>query len=248
MKLSTPPLAPKVVSALEKLNIITLADLQRINPCHTFLLLQKTGLGVTRSVFWRLVALNLRKTAAELSDAERVFWQNALDNAPPVALFPPAAEMEEFMRAALNQAEQALAAGEVPVGAGVVRDGQIIAQAYNRCVADSDSSRHAEIQALAQAGKQLSSYRLADCDVYVTLEPCSMCAGALIQARVARVIFAACEPKTGAAGSVLDLFAEKRLNAHTAVLGGVLADEAGALLRCFFANKRKKSQMLRNDS
>ena len=144
------------------------------------------------------------------------------------------------MQAALVQAALAAEAGEVPVGAVVVHCGNIVAQAYNRCVADCNVSHHAEILALAQAGQVLGSYRLNECDVYVSLEPCAMCASALMQARVARVIFAASEPKTGAAGSVVNLFANKVLNAHTAVLGGVLADEAQAILQQFFQSKRKK--------
>ena len=177
---------------------------------------------------------------SELSGGERAAWRRKLQEIPPVAVFPPLEEQQKFMQAALVQAALAAEAGEVPVGAVVVHRGKIVAQAYNRCVADCNVSHHAEILALAQAGQVLGSYRLNECDVYVSLEPCAMCASALMQARVARVIFAASEPKTGAAGSVVDLFANKALNAHTAVSGGVLADEAQAILQQFFQNKRKK--------
>ena len=184
--------------------------------------------------------MSLQKNVSELSNGERAEWQQKLQEMPPVAVFPPLEEQQKFMQAALVQAALAAEAGEVPVGAVVVHRGNIVAQAYNRCVADCNVSHHAEILALAQAGQVLGSYRLNECDVYVSLEPCAMCAGALMQARVARVIFAASEPKTGAAGSVVDLFANKVLNAHTAVSGGVLADEAQAILQQFFQNKRKK--------
>ena len=157
--------------------------------------------------------------------------------------FPEAAPAEtsedaRWMRLALQAAHEAAARGEVPVGAVVVHRGEIIAQAHNRCVADCSISHHAEIQALAAAGQALGNYRLNECDVYVSLEPCAMCASAMIQARVARVVFAAHEPKTGAAGSVLNLFANKQLNQHTAILGGVLADEAKQQLQAFFRLRR----------
>ena len=238
--LTTPPLAPKVVAVLADLQIYTVEDVQAACPCRVFLLLKKSGLSVTLSVFWQLVALSLQKHVSDLSDGERAAWQKKLQEMPPVAVFPPLEEQRGFMQAALVQAALAAEAGEVPVGAVVVHRGKIVAQAYNRCVADCNVSHHAEILALAQAGRVLGSYRLNECDVYVSLEPCAMCAGALMQARVARVIFAASEPKTGAAGSVVNLFANKTLNAHTAVSGGVLADEAQAILQRFFQKKRDK--------
>ncbi|GAA8964723.1 tRNA adenosine(34) deaminase TadA [Helicobacter pylori] len=240
MALTTPPLAPKVVAALAGLQIYTVEDVQAACPCRVFLLLKKSGLSVTLSVFWQLVALSLQKHVSDLSDGERAAWQKKLQEMPPVAVFPSLEEQRGFMQAALVQAALAAEAGEVPVGAVVVHRGKIVAQAYNRCVADCNVSHHAEILALAQAGQVLGSYRLNECDVYVSLEPCAMCAGALIQARVARVIFAASEPKTGAAGSVVNLFANKTLNAHTAMSGGVLADEAQVILQQFFQKKRDK--------
>ena len=236
----TPPLAPKVIAVLAGLQIYTVEDVQAACPCRVFLLLKKSGLSVTLSVFWQLVAVSLQKHVSDLSDGERAAWQKKLQEMPPVAVFPPLEEQRGFMQAALVQAALAAEAGEVPVGAVVVHRGKIVAQAYNRCVADCNVSHHAEILALAQAGRVLGSYRLNECDVYVSLEPCAMCAGALMQARVARVIFAASEPKTGAAGSVVNLFANKTLNAHTAVSGGVLADEAQVILQQFFQKKRDK--------
>ena len=238
MKLTTPPLASKVIQALAQLNVHTVQDVQAMNPCRTFLLLKQVGLGVTQSVFWQLVALGSLKTVQQLSPQEREYWAQQLRETPPVALFPPQDEMAQWMRAALFQAAEAAKLGEVPVGAVVVHHGKIIATAYNRCVIDYNISHHAEIQALAAAGQALGNYRLNECDVYVSLEPCAMCASAMIQARVARVVFAAHEPKTGAAGSVLNLFANKQLNQHAAILGGVLADEAKQQLQAFFRLRR----------
>lgn len=144
----------------------------------------------------------------------------------------------DAMRQALALARQAGAMGEVPVGAVVVHEGRVIGRGYNQPISRRDPTAHAEIMALRDAAQQLGNYRLPECDLYVTLEPCSMCAGAIMHARIARVIFGAMDPKTGACGSIVDLFAEPRLNFHAQVLGGLLAHEAGALLREFFAQRR----------
>jgi tRNA(adenine34) deaminase len=146
-----------------------------------------------------------------------------------------------YMQEALQLAAQAAAAGEVPVGAVVVKDGVIIGRGYNQPLAGSDPTAHAEIMALRDAGKTLGNYRLADCDLYVTLEPCVMCSGAIMHARIRRVIFGARDPKTGACGSAIDLFAQPQLNHHAEVNGGMLADEAVALLQDFFARRRGKN-------
>jgi len=152
------------------------------------------------------------------------------------------------MRLALDQAHNALLAGEVPVGAVIVRrsvDGyQVVATGYNRPITTHDPTAHAEIVALRHAATLLGNYRLPDCELIVTLEPCAMCAMALMHARFKRVVFGAHDPKTGAAGSVLDLFAEKRLNHHTALKGGVLAEPCGAVLREFFAERRARRRAL----
>ena len=148
------------------------------------------------------------------------------------------------MRLALDQAQNALLVGEVPVGAVIVRDTpagrQVVATGYNRPVTESDPTAHAEIVALRHAATLLGNYRLPDCELYVTLEPCAMCAMALLHSRVKRVVFAASDPKTGAAGSVLNLFEEPRLNHHTELIGGVLADASADLLRDFFAERRRQ--------
>ncbi len=144
----------------------------------------------------------------------------------------------DYMSAALRLAGVAQEAGEVPVGAVVVCEGQIIGSGYNSPISTSDPSAHAEIQALRVAARARGNYRLAGCSLYVTLEPCAMCAGAIQHARIARLVFGARDPKTGACGSVIDLFAETLLNHHTQVEGGVLAQECGALLTRFFRERR----------
>jgi tRNA(adenine34) deaminase len=143
-----------------------------------------------------------------------------------------------FMRLALEQAQRAWAQGEVPVGAVVVKDGEIIATGYNQPIGSHDPTAHAEIVALRAAADKLGNYRLPGCELYVTLEPCAMCSGAMMHARLARVVYAALDPKTGACGSVLDLFGEAQLNHHTEVVGGVLAEQSSAMLKQFFAERR----------
>jgi tRNA(adenine34) deaminase len=142
------------------------------------------------------------------------------------------------MRRALELARSALALGEVPVGALVVLDGDVIGEGFNRPISSTDPTAHAEVQALRAAAQAAGNYRLPGSTLYVTLEPCAMCAGAILHARVARVVFGASDPKTGACGSVVDLFAEAKLNHHAEVEGGVLADECGRQLRDFFARRR----------
>ncbi|MDR2239945.1 MAG: tRNA adenosine(34) deaminase TadA [Zoogloeaceae bacterium] len=145
---------------------------------------------------------------------------------------------EDFMTEALRLAREGGAAGEVPVGAVVVKDGEIIGRGFNAPILRHDPTAHAEIAALREAASRIGNYRLPGCALYVTLEPCAMCAGAILHARIARVVFGARDPKTGAAGSVVDLFDEKRLNFHAVVKEGVLAEECGALLSAFFAARR----------
>jgi tRNA(adenine34) deaminase len=144
-----------------------------------------------------------------------------------------------MMRLALDQAHNAWALGEVPVGAVIVRAGSVLATGFNQPVGNSDPTAHAEIQALRAAGELAGNYRLVDCEMYVTLEPCAMCAGAIQHARLARLVYGAADPKTGACGSVIDLFAEARLNHHTRVLGGVLGTDCAAVVAEFFAERRR---------
>ena len=144
----------------------------------------------------------------------------------------------EFMEAALAEAHEAEAEGEVPVGAVVVRDGEIIARTHNQPVGLNDPTAHAEILALRAAAERLGNYRLTGCDLYVTLEPCAMCAGALVHARVRRLVYAAADPKAGAITSRMRLLEAPHLNHRVEVAGGVLAEEAAALLQRFFAFRR----------
>ncbi|HZR01885.1 MAG TPA: tRNA adenosine(34) deaminase TadA [Burkholderiales bacterium] len=148
---------------------------------------------------------------------------------------------EAFMRQAVELAREGEKAGEVPVGAVLVWQGEIVGEAFNAPISLSDPTGHAEMRALREAAQRLGNYRLPGSTLYVTLEPCAMCAGAILHARVARVVFGASDPKTGAAGGVIDLFAVERLNHQTSVEGGVLAEACADLLREFFQRKRAKS-------
>jgi tRNA(adenine34) deaminase len=149
---------------------------------------------------------------------------------------------EDYMRLALSAAAQAGAAGEVPVGAVIVKQGEVMATGFNQPIGCHDPTHHAEIAALRAASAALGNYRLPGCTLYVTLEPCVMCAGAMMHARIARVVYGAPDPKTGACGSVVNLFAEAQLNHHAEVLGGVLADECGTMLSSFFAERRRQAR------
>ena len=144
----------------------------------------------------------------------------------------------QFMQQALEQAGLAALAGEVPVGAVIVRNGQVIARAFNQPITNHDPSAHAEMLALRQAALSEKNYRLPGTTLYVTLEPCTMCAGAMLHARVDRIVYGAADPKTGAAGSVLDVFSSKQLNHQTIIEGGVMGQECGQLLRDFFKERR----------
>ncbi len=148
----------------------------------------------------------------------------------------------DYMQHALALARLAEVAGEVPVGAVVVKDGEIIGRGFNAPISRHDPTAHAEVQALRDAAERIGNYRLVDCELFVTLEPCLMCAGAMMHARIARVVYGASDFKTGACGSVLSVFAEQRLNHHTSVQGGVLAEECSAMLSNFFAQRRAQQK------
>lgn len=150
----------------------------------------------------------------------------------------------DYMCAALDLARQAAQAGEVPVGAVVVKDSRIIGRGSNASISRHDPSAHAEMIALRDAAQAAGNYRLVGCELFVTLEPCVMCVGAMFHARIARVVFGARDPKTGAAGSVFNLFSETRLNHHARIHGGVLAEECGKVLSDFFAARRARQKTL----
>lgn len=163
----------------------------------------------------------------------------AIDNGmTPVEMRLDTQRDEALMRMALDLARRGQALGEVPVGALVVLDGEIIGEGFNAPISRHDPTAHAEIQAMRAAAQCVDNYRLVGASLYVTLEPCAMCAGAIMHARIARVVFGAADPKTGACGSVINLFAEQRLNHHAEVVGGVLVEECGALLKDFFKARR----------
>jgi tRNA(adenine34) deaminase len=149
---------------------------------------------------------------------------------------------QAFMTEALVLAREAGLRGEVPVGAIVVKDGAVVGRGHNVPISSHDPTAHAEVSALRDAAGRLGNYRLGGCDLYVTLEPCAMCAGAIMHARIARVIYGAADPKTGACGSVVDLFAEPRLNHHARVVPGVLAGECGSMLTEFFSARRRSAR------
>jgi tRNA(adenine34) deaminase len=150
----------------------------------------------------------------------------------------------DFMREALALAQRAETLGEVPVGAVVVKDGTIIGRGYNQPVSTHDPTAHAEVVAMRNAAARIGNYRLVGCELYVTLEPCVMCAGAIMHARVGRVVYGAADPKTGACGSVVDVFAETKLNHHATVVRGVLAGECSARLSDFFSQRRHAHDQL----
>lgn len=146
------------------------------------------------------------------------------------------------MREALLLARGAADAGEVPVGAVVVRGHEVVGRGWNRPIGRCDPTAHAEIEALREAAARAGNYRLPDCDLYVTIEPCAMCVGAMLHARIRRLVYGAADPKTGACGSVVDVTGESRLNHHTEVTGGVLADECASLMSGFFKSRRKNRE------
>ena len=145
---------------------------------------------------------------------------------------------QQYMRMAIEQAQLAAQSGEVPVGAVLVRDGQVISKAFNKPIANHDPSAHAEMLALREAALADENYRIPGSTLYVTLEPCAMCSGAMLHARIDRVVYGAPDPKTGAAGSVLDIFSSKQINHQTSVEGGIMSEECGQLLRDFFKGRR----------
>jgi tRNA(adenine34) deaminase len=150
----------------------------------------------------------------------------------------------DYLRAAIAEAQSAEANGEVPVGAIIVHEGQIISRGQNRVLRDSDPTAHAEIVALREAGLTLKNYRLEDCTLYATLEPCAMCAGAILHARIARLIYAAPDPKAGACGSVLSVMNHPQLNHKVEVVSGLLAEECGQMLTNFFLERRGKKPLM----
>jgi tRNA(adenine34) deaminase len=173
--------------------------------------------------------------AANLNEAKRS--QGAIEQQSPSPNSIPVSD-ELWMEEALRAAQRALETGEVPVGAVIVCDGKIVGQGWNRNIADSDPSAHAEVVALREAGKNVGNHRLEDCELFVTIEPCAMCAGALVQARLKRLVYGADDPKAGAVHSVLQVLNHPQLNHRMEVQGGILAGRCAELLQTFFRSKR----------
>ncbi|RMC95326.1 tRNA adenosine(34) deaminase TadA [Aquitalea palustris] len=238
--LGSPPLPPAAVQWLRDMGIANRQQLRQQGSVTTFLRLKASGRTVTTRLLFALEAAARGVHWSQLSDADKQHLRQQLAAHPPVALPPAPADIEHFMLQAMQQAELAAAQGEVPVGAVVVKDGQIIGRGFNQPVGRCDPSAHAEMQALRAAALHEGNYRLDGCDLYVTLEPCAMCSGAILHARLTRVIFGAREAKTGAAGSVTDLFALRQLNHHTAVWGGIMAEPCAAQLASFFRQRRSQ--------
>ncbi|WP_159875287.1 tRNA adenosine(34) deaminase TadA [Aquitalea denitrificans] len=238
--LATPPLPPAAVQWLRQIGINTRDQLVQNGSVTTFLQLKAAGHTATRRLLFALEAAARGVHWSQLGDADRERLIQMLASHPPVALPPAAEEIASFMQQAMQLASLAAASGEVPVGAVVVRNGQIIGRGFNQPVGLSDPSAHAEMQALRDAARHAGNYRLDDCDLYVTLEPCVMCSGAILHARIGRVIFGASEPRTGAAGSVLNLFAMSQLNHHTAIWGGQQAAACSQQLSDFFRQRREQ--------
>ena len=160
----------------------------------------------------------------------------------------PVSDDEAFLREAMSEAHYAQLSGEVPVGAVIVRDGVVLARGRNRVIADSDPTAHAEIVAMREAGRLIGNYRLENCNLYSTLEPCAMCAGAILHARIRRLVYAASDPKAGACGSVLQVINHPKLNHRVEVTAGVLSDECSALVSNFFRARRTKPREVASNS
>lgn len=241
MNLSTPPLPPSTITALHEIGITSTEALCCYGTVRAFLMLKALGHTVTERLLINLEAAAQERHWSEISPEQREQLRTQLRQHPPVAVQPSPTEAHRWMSEALNEADRAMDACEVPVGAVVVYRGEIIGRGHNQPIQQHDPSAHAELLALRDAAQRLENYRLSECDLYVTLEPCPMCAGAILNARVARVIYGAPDLKMGASGSVINLFADRRLNTHTTVQGGVLSEQCLKKLQDFFYVRRQTS-------
>ncbi|KUM02065.1 tRNA adenosine(34) deaminase TadA [Chromobacterium subtsugae] len=239
MTLTSPPLPPSALAWLAEQDIHSQPQLQARGAVTAFLLLKAAGHTVTRRLLFALEAAARGIHWQQLEESDKAALLRRLAEHPPVSLPPPLAASLDYLRQARELAAQAATEGEVPVGALVVKNGEIIGRGYNQPIGRHDPSAHAEMQALRDAAARLGNYRLDGCDLYVTLEPCPMCSGAILHARIARVVYGARDAKTGAAGSTVDLFADPRLNHHAAVFGGVDADACAEQLSAFFRQRRQ---------
>ncbi|AXK39602.1 tRNA adenosine(34) deaminase TadA [Crenobacter cavernae] len=240
--LTSPPLPPKAITMLAELGLTSRDALVACGAVRAFLLLKAAGLTATERLLFALEAAARGVHWNQLSDPDRIRLKASLAEHPPVRLPPPAEARVRFMREAQTLAGHAAENGEVPVGAVVVYRGEIVGRGFNQPIARHDPSAHAEMVALREAAATLDNYRLSGCDLYVTLEPCPMCAGAILHARLDRVLYGAADPKTGAAGSRVDLFGVKALNPHTAVFAGIEDEACATQLSDFFRRRREEDK------
>lgn len=229
---------PKARQWLAQLGIVSPEQLRQLGAPAVFQALHRRHFPVNRRLLWGLLAIERGCHWSDLTDEEKQYsWQAVQQGFPP--LMPDELPVaEQAMELALAQARQAQAVGEVPVGAVVMQGETLIAVGHNLPRQQHDPTAHAEIVALRRAAEKLANYRLQDCTLYVTLEPCVMCAGAILHARLQRVVFGAYDDRAGAAGSVCNVFAMPVLNHQTAVSGGILATPCRELLQQFFAQRR----------
>ena len=229
---------PKARQWLAQLGIVSPEQLRQLGAPAVFQALHRRHFPVNRRLLWGLLAIERGCHWSDLTDEEKQYsWQEVQQGFPP--LMPDELPVaEQAMELALAQARQAQAVGEVPVGAVVMQGETLIAVGHNLPRQQHDPTAHAEIVALRRAAEKLANYRLQDCTLYVTLEPCVMCAGAILHARLQRVVFGAYDERAGAAGSVCNVFAMPVLNHQTAVSGGILAIPCRELLQQFFAQRR----------
>ena len=237
--LPAPPLPASAIPWLAEIGVFDTETLRQRGPVLVFLQLKSRGRTVTRKLLFALAAAYRGLHWRQLDKEAKEDLIRELAEHPPVILPPTEAEISRYMGLALRLADQAKSEGEIPVGAVIISRGEVIGRGYNQPVVRHDPSAHAEILALRDAAARQSNYRLAGCDLYVTLEPCVMCSGAMMHARISRVIYGAPDARAGAAGSALNVFAEGRLNHHTTVFGNQLSDPCAELLRSFFRARRK---------
>lgn len=238
MQLTTPPLAKTVIKTLHELNITTTQQLAHFGIAPTFLLLKEAGLTITRSTLWQLWAAANQRTLYQITDEIKKQLLETVKNHPPVSIFPSLSILEQFMAEALLEAKKAFDEKEIPIGCVIVSEGKIIGRGYNQSRSKNLIYAHAEIMAIKEASLLKNNFRLTECDLYTTIEPCPMCASAIIQARIKRVIIGAMEPKSGAAGSILNLFSDRKINQHTALYKGVMTEQCYQLLQSFFQDRR----------
>ncbi len=225
--------------AIEKDSLI--ASIAWDDPIRLFLQLRACGYPVTRRELWWLHKAYHRLDGSAQKHVLDHLWKE-MQKMPPVRRMPSVQEQEYWMSFAMQEAHRAAQLGEVPVGAVLIYQNQIISRAHNQNSMDMDPSAHAELLALRRAAETLNNHRLGGCDLYITLEPCVMCVGAIFQARISRVIYAAKDPKAGAAGSVCNLFSNSLLNHHADFCSGSLEQDSVDLLQSFFSTRRKSAQ------